>query len=220
MTTAPTPLTGGHDRRRVIVVALAAFAAGAGAVAVLGGYHGSTATSPGTVRGSGVPAVQTRTVPPFTGVELAGSNNVIVTVGGTQSVVVHADENLLGHVTTVVRDGTLVIGNKGSFSTKSPMHVDVTVPTLVRAVLTGSGNVVATGTAPRLRASLPGSGNLQLGGLAVRDVIASVSGSGRIVVQATRSLHASVSGTGAIFYRGKPTVVTTSVTGNGTVTPG
>lgn len=217
MTTAPTPVAGDHVRRRAIVIALAAFAAGCGAVVVLGGHHGSTGSSPGTLQGSGIAAAQTRTVPPFTGIELAGSNDVAVKVGGRQRVVVHADTNLLRHVTTVVRGGNLVIGDFGSFSARAPMHVEVTVPALDTAILSGSGNVVATGTVGRLSVQLPGSGNMQLGGLTARDVTARISGSGTIVVQATRSLNASVAGSGAIFYVGKPRIVTTSVTGSGTV---
>ena len=56
-------------------------------------FHGSS--SPAGA-GSGVAATQARLLPPFTGVELAGDNNVIVEVGATQSVIVHADSNLLG----------------------------------------------------------------------------------------------------------------------------
>lgn len=219
MTTAPTPVAGDHVRRRAIVIALAAFAAGCGAVVVLGGHHGSTGSSPGTLQGSGIAAEQTRAVPPFTGVELAGSNDVAVKVGGPQRVVVHADTNLLRHVTTVVRGGKLLIADRASFTARTPMHVEVTVPALDTAILSGSGNVVAVGAVGRLTALLPGSGNLQLGGLTARDVTATISGSGTIVVRATRSLHASVSGSGAIFYAGRPGVVTTSVTGSGTVVP-
>ena len=70
-------------------------------------FHSSTSPV-GT--GSGVAATQARSLPPFTGVDLAGENNVIVQVGAKQSVIVHADSNLLGRVTTRVRSGRLVIG--------------------------------------------------------------------------------------------------------------
>jgi hypothetical protein len=46
------------------------------------------------------------------------------------------------------------------------------------------------------------------------------SGSGLIQVTATTSLDAAVPGTGAIVYSGNPPQVTSSVTGNGTVTRG
>ena len=77
--------------------------------------------------GSGVPASQAREVPPFRGVELAGSNTVTIRVGGEQSVVVHADDNLIDTVTTDVSGGSLVIGNRSDGVTiisSVPMRVD------------------------------------------------------------------------------------------------
>ena len=71
-------------------------------------FFQSSSSPAGT--GSGVAATQVRSVRPFTGVDLAGDNNVIVQVGTRQSVIVHADSNLLGRVTTRVRSGRLVIG--------------------------------------------------------------------------------------------------------------
>jgi hypothetical protein len=190
---------------------------------------------------AGIAATQTRSLASFTGVELAGSNNVSVHVGEKQSVVVHADENLLGRVTTVVEDGLLVIGNtSGTFTTEKPMRVVVSVPSLDTLRLTGSGVVSvagvtsssltltlagsgvlrAGGTATRLEVTLDGSGEVQAGQVVARDVQAVVSGSGRVLITATKSLEASVPGSGAIVYSGNPAVVRTSITGSGAVTRG
>ena len=194
-----------------------------------------------TVHGSGVAASHTRRVAPFTGVELSGSNVVDIHVDGTQSVVVHADDNLLNRVTTAVHDGRLVIGNlPGSFQTTSPMDVEIHARALdvlyltgsgvVSAVgiktpsltitLTGSGVLRASGTATRLDVSLTGSGDAQLSKLTTRNVRAVVSGSGRILVTATESLNASVPGSGAVIYTGNPAHVTTSSSGSGAVIRG
>jgi Putative auto-transporter adhesin, head GIN domain len=244
MTVAPTPLHGRHAPHRsqlalaaVLVVALIAIA-----VVLLVRYDvfgGSSGSS--SVQGSGVEVAQTRELEPFSSVELAGSNVVVVHVGGRQSVVVRADDNLLRHVTTQVHAGSLVIGNtSGSFTTKSPMSVEVSVPSLDALTLTGSGVISTTGikassltvklsgsgvlrangSATRLDVSLGGSGDAQLEQLAARDVHAVVSGSGRILVRATNSLDAAVPGSGAIVYSGNPAHVTTSITGNGAVTAG
>jgi hypothetical protein len=83
--------------------------------------------------------------------------------------------------------------------------------------LSGSGVLTVTGTARRLEASHEGSGDLRLQGLESRDACATVSGSGRLRVRATRTLHASVPGSGAIFYSGNPERVIKSVTGAGTI---
>ncbi len=120
------PQRGGHTTHHnqlTLVAALIAVLVLAGigiAIAVL--VHGGG--SPGSgVQGSGVAATQTRAVARFSGLDLAGANNVTVTVGAPQSVVVHADSNLITHVTTRVVAGTLVIGDTGSFTTRTPMSV-------------------------------------------------------------------------------------------------
>jgi hypothetical protein len=161
-------------------------------------------------------------------------------VGGRQSVVVHADSNLLARVTTRVAGGTLLIGTTGSFTTRTLISVDVTVPALAAVTLSGSGQLSVTGiSAPVLTVSLPGSGALDASGTATRldvtlvgsgqaqldqftasDVHAVISGSGLIRVTATASLDASVAGQGAIVYSGDPPRVTTSVTGTEAVTRG
>ena len=66
------------------------------------------------VRGSGVAATQTRSLPSFRGVDLAGASTLTVHAGATQAVVVHADDNLINRVKTDVRDGVLVVSERGS----------------------------------------------------------------------------------------------------------
>jgi hypothetical protein len=194
-----------------------------------------------TGRGSGIAATQTRSVPPFTGVDLAGDNNVIVQVGARQSVVVHADSNLLKCVTTRVRSGRLVIGTTlGNLSAKSPMFVAVSVPSLDSLTLEGDGNISVTGVNGRsLTVALPGSGNIEATGtttkldvaisgegtallrqLVARDANAALNGDGSIMLTATNSLTARVSGTGAILYGGNPPHVAQRVTGSGTISAG
>ncbi|MGZ8717029.1 MAG: GIN domain-containing protein [Gaiellaceae bacterium] len=169
--------------------------------------------------------------------ELAGDAGVTIHVGEDRSVVVSADDNLLGRVTTAVRHGTLVVGTIGNYTAKTPMTVAVGVPTLDALVLSGDGLVNADGIdtarlavllsgdgalgaaggAGRLVVRRRGAGAAQLQQLVARDVRATLSGDGQILVTATRSLHASVSGTGTIVYAGNPAHVTRSITGTGTI---
>ena len=189
------------------------------------------------VEGSGTTATEIREVAPFASVDLAGSNQVSITVGPEQSVRVRADDNLIDLVTTDVRAGELVIDNRGSFQTNSPMSVEVTLPVLdavslsgsgtltaqaVRAGtltvgLPGSGTIRASGATDRLQATLDGSGELQLNDLIAAQATAVVSGSGLIELVATETLDATVSGSGSIFYSGNPSQVTKSITGTGAI---
>lgn len=190
-----------------------------------------------TARGSGVTATEGRDLPPFTGVDLAGSNTVTVRLGTPQAVVVRADDNLISAVTTTVESGTLRIGARGSYSTQNPMSVSVTVPSLTSVTLSGSGSITvevsgrklavsvpgsgtvrASGTVVQVIATLGGSGNLELRDLVARQATARIDGSGQIRVHATRSLVAAIAGSGVIRYSGNPSSVTSNVTGSGSVT--
>jgi Putative auto-transporter adhesin, head GIN domain len=237
MSTAPTTL---HRRRAPrlhhTLAGLAVLVLAAILVGLLVSRHTGAA---GT--GSGVAATQGRSLPRFTRVTLSGTNNLVVHVGPRQSVIVHADDNLLERVTTHVRGGRLLLGTSaGQLRPKTPMFVVVTLPTLRAITLRGSGNIAATGVHGRsLAVTLPGSGTISVTGstsrlevaaagagtvllhqLVARDARAALAGDGTIMLTATSSLQASVSGSGTILYGGSPAHVVTSVTGTGTITPG
>jgi hypothetical protein len=229
-----------HDRRTLwrgfglgaisAVVAIAALAALANLAADDDG---------GTVRGSGVEVTDPRELAPFAALELAGANTVTVRVGPAQAVAVTGDDNLVDKVTTTVRADRLVIDDRGSFDTDTPMSVTVSVPSLealslsgmgtvtvvgvtgpeLTADLSGTGTLVVSGSVDRLTATQSGFGTLELGDLAARDVIARLDGTGDLNVQALSTLDATLTGTGSIVYSGSPSV-TTHNTGVGSVTAG
>jgi hypothetical protein len=244
MTTAPTPVPGrpaAHRGSWLVLAIVALFAVATLTVILLArsGALSDSSTARGT-KGSGVPASQRRDVAPFSAVALAGADTVLIHVGGAQSVVVRGDGDLLDRVTTRVHDGRLAIGTKGSFSSRSRMSVELTVPSLrslaldgngvivvggidtpsLTVTLAGSGVIRAGGKATRLDVTLSGVGDAQLGELVAADAYAVLNGSGRITLTATKSLNASVPGSGSIVYGGSPSAVTKSVTGRGTITSG
>jgi hypothetical protein len=241
MTITSAPHRGGHTahHRHPIMIAILMAALVVAAIAMALQVRGGGSSSPAVLR-SGVSPVQTRAVARFSGLDLAGINNVSVRIGGPQSVVVHADSSVISHITTRVVAGTLVIGDTGSFTTRAPMSVDVTVPSLkalklsgdgtisvsgisaprLTVTVSGSGLLYLTGTVTRLDVTLSGDGKAQLGRLSARDVHAILTGSGLIEVTATASLDAAVPGTGVVTYSGNPPQVTTNITGTGTVTRG
>ena len=230
-TNNPRRLSAGRIVLLVVIVALGAFFLGRQ------DWGNSSLNSTNDVNGSGVAATQTRTLPPFTRIDLAGGSAVTVHVGAKQAVVVRADDNLINHIETDVQDGALVVSERGNFATDLPLSVEVTVPNLERtrligsgmisvegvhartftAEVPGSGTLTISGTVDQLDATLAGSGDMQLGHLAARSVTASVLGSGRLEVQAIQTLDASVSGSGAIVYSGHPTTLEQSVSGSGAI---
>ena len=227
-----------HLQPTLIIGVIAVLVLGAIGVALALRDDGSSRGS--GIQGSGIAASQTRAVPSFTSLDLAGGNEVNVVVGAPRSVVVNADTNLISHVTTRVVAGTLVIGDTGSFTSHAPMNVEVSVPSLtalnlsgdgqisvtgisapqLTVTVSGSGLLSASGTVTRLDVTLKGDGMAELSQLSARDVHAVLTGSGLIKVDATSSLNASVPGTGLIMYTGNPAQVVTSVTGTGSITSG
>jgi Putative auto-transporter adhesin, head GIN domain len=202
-------------------------------------FFDSSSSPAGT--GSGVASTQARSLPPFNRVDLSGANNVVIQVGARQSVVVHADTNLLRRVTTRVRSGRLVIGTTpGNLNAKSPMYVTVSLPSLDSLRLRGAGNISATGiNSQSLSVEVPGSGNVDAAGttakldvtisgqgnallrqLSALDAKAALSGDGSIMLTATHSLTARITGSGTILYGGDPPHVTQRVTGSGTISAG
>lgn len=190
-----------------------------------------------TLHGSGVATTSVRAVGRFTGVELAGVGTVVVRRGPTR-VSVSGDDNIVPLVTTRVVGGTLVIGEQpGSFSTRSPLVVDVRAPSLEATILSGSGTLEAHGVAAgafearvsgagtltvdgdagALTAAVSGTGTARLERLVARDAHVVLSGVGSAHVYATHSLDASLEGTGSIVYGGNPPLVSKRVTGLGSV---
>ena len=192
----PTNGTGRFTTRRVALLVLIV-AAGTFFLARQDWISPSLEVTNG-INGSGTAATQTRALPSFTAIDLTGSSTITVHVGAEQAVVVHADDNLLDHVKTEVRNGTLVVSERGSFATSLPLRVEVTVARLDGTKLAGSGTIsvdgvdartftaevpgsgmlTVSGTVDQLDASLAGSGTMQLGGLTARTVTATVPGSG------------------------------------------
>ena len=213
--------------------------AGVVAIAALAALVDLAADDGDTMRGSGVEVTDQRELAPFAAIELAGANTVTVRVGPAQAVAVTGDDNLVDNVSTTVRANRLLIDDRGGFDTEAPMSVTVSVPSLdalslsgmgtvtvvgvtgpeFTADLSGTGTLVVSGSVDRLTATQSGFGTLELGGLAARDVIASLEGTGDVNLQATSTLDATLTGTGSIVYSGSP-AVTTHNTGVGSVTPG
>ena len=86
--------------------------------------------SSNSIQGSGVVKTESRTVPAFSKIELAGSPDVEVVVGPAVSVTVTADDNVLPFIDTEVKGETLKIGSHDSYNSHVGVKLKITVPTL------------------------------------------------------------------------------------------
>jgi hypothetical protein len=159
-----------------------------------------------TVTGSGRTATELRQLPDFEAIALAGSIDLRVKQGPSQTVEVSADDNLLPLLETTVeataKGTTLRIGWKRgeSISTRSRVTVNVVVPRLTALSGSGAGEmVVESFDTPALQVALAGSGAVKLQALRAGELGIGISGSGDVGGngQATR-LKIGIAGSGDV----------------------
>lgn len=200
---------------------------------------GNAGSSSDCVQGSGTPRTVERTPDAFQIVSIDGAFNVTITGDKQTALSLTADDNLLPHIVTEVKDRTLHITTSRSICAKSTMKVSVGTPALEAVYTTGandivlkkldgdrldlqidgSGSLSASGQTGLFSAVLKGATELRAKDLKAEEVRVTISGAGDAEVYASRSIHALVSGIGNVIYYGHPADVRREITGLGNVTP-
>lgn len=206
--------------------AAAALAAGA-LLAGCGGPGGATTT-------------EQRGTDAFHSVQLDGAADVIVEVGPANSLTLTGRSGVLREVKTSVHNGMLVIERPQrwlGFGRDGDLDVKITTPNLnafavqgagdveirgargeaLAVVLSGAGEVSATGSVQSLNARINGAGEMDLSQLTAVDATVFVNGAGELTVHVTGSLEAQLNGVGSIRYAGKPHTVTPRINGVGRI---
>jgi len=156
--------------------------------------------------GSGRAASETRSLPAFEAIALAGSIDLRVRQGATQAVEVSADDNLLPLLETMIestsKGATLSVRWKRgeSISTRARVTVDVVVPQLRSLAAAGAGDIRVEGfDTPALQISLAGSGDVRLLRLSTEELAVGISGSGSVEGSGrTTRLKVSIAGSGDV----------------------
>ena len=179
-----------------------------------------TACNVRSIRGSGNLVTETRQVRNFDRISLSGSGEVILTQGGSESLTIESDDNVMEYVEAVVEGGTLKLGFKNGFNIISTTRLvfRVGIDTLSGLSVSGSGKVEADRIdTDRLKADVSGSGNILIADLTASEVNADISGSGEInLTGEVQAQDVSVSGSGK--YLGEnicSASVTVRVSGSG-----
>jgi hypothetical protein len=182
-------------------------------------------------------ATEARPIGDFHAVELRGTLDVHVRVGGARHVEVTGDADVLSRVTTEVRDGVLVISTHGEFRSEHHIDVAISMPALDAVSLTGTGKLDVTDVAgPKLAVALSGTGDIALAGnvgeaayqlhgtggvrakeLAAKSAIVALEGTGSIALRASDSVQVALSGVGSVDVFGHPKAVTKSSGGLGRI---
>lgn len=146
----------------------------------------------------------------FDRVELAGSQNVIVTVGGAPSAYAEGDTGLLDRLEVKVENGVLRIGQKkgkwsfGWSKDHGPVTVHVTAPSLRGADVAGSGDMkVDKVQSDTFTASIAGSGELDVASLTAKTTSFSIAGSGGVSASGAADIaDISIAGSGDVHAAG------------------
>lgn len=143
----------------------------------------------------------------FDKVELAGSDNVIVKVGGAESVTATGDSAVLDKLEIEVRGGKLWVGRKRNSGwvdlgggRRGHAVITVTLPQLNGAAVAGSGNLdVDKAAGDGFAGSVAGSGNLRVAALQTHSASFDIAGSGNVSAAGTAtSLSVSIAGSGNV----------------------
>ncbi|MFC6996573.1 head GIN domain-containing protein [Rufibacter roseus] len=148
---------------------------------------------------------EARNLPSFNGIGLAYPAQVILRQGNTQSVRLEGDAEQLAQIETEVKDGQLNIRNKErnwnrTSNNKERVTIYVTVPSIERLAVSGSGRIKSESTfkATSLDLAVSGSGSIQLTAN-VDKVSSRISGSGSIDLKGSgKQSTAAVSGSGSV----------------------
>ena len=140
----------------------------------------------------------------FDKIALAGSPNVIVTVGPAASVRAEGDAELLDRLEITNDNGQLRIGLRNSagswfsWNSHQRLTVHVTLPALAAATIAGSGDMrIDRVQGPAFAASVTGSGDMNVAALTADQASFTVTGSGDISAAGhARQASASVTGSG------------------------
>lgn len=133
----------------------------------------------------------------FTGVELAGPDNVVVKQGAAFAITATGPRRALNKLELAVQDGKLIVRRQSQFMSWSSgrgVTVTVTMPALTSAEITGSGSLTADRmVGDSISASIAGSGDLELTLVEAKSIDLSLAGSGDLVVKGGKADRGDIS---------------------------
>jgi hypothetical protein len=186
-------------------------------------------------------AEENRTLAPFRAIAVTGPIDMQVHAGKEQSVRISGNNEFLGRVRTVVTDGELRIDYPGKANkTTDGGKIVVTVPTLVKCMVEGAGEVAihnlneervdlqfqgaghlsAKGKTKWLRLKAQGVGHVDTKELKAERTDVNFEGIGEVSIHASQTLNAVVRGLGNLVYYGHPKTLNKSASGLGGIKAG
>ncbi len=218
-----------------LLLAFAVPLAGCGVVDVIP----MTAASGTKIVGTGKPIVETRKAQAATSVEASGALKVEIVPGATPKLTVEAQKEILPHIKSEFKNGTLILTTEGSMQTDGTMRVRFTTPSINglsahgattidasgftakagRIEATGASHVTAKGQADALEVTVTGASEANLKSIPVGNAKVEATGASKAWINVRGSLLATASGASEIHYSGKPKVTKQASGVSSIVTP-
>ena len=136
-----------------------------------------------TIQGSGDVITESRDVSGFDGISLTGIGRVIITQGDKESLTIEADDNLMEHITSEVKNGTLELGftDNVRFDPIPSIVFWVSAKNLSAIDSVGTGTIeMGKLTTDQLEISTSGTGSIIIDELTATDLVAAAEGTGEI----------------------------------------
>ena len=136
------------------------------------------------ISGEGPVVTKTITVPEFTGIDLAGAANIIISQGTTQKVEVAAQQNIIDRLETNVSGGIWIVKLEDGSYSNYDLTIYITVPTISSMLVSGSGNIKVNDFTGQddLELTITGSGNIETNAFGgCENLSVSITGSGNVM---------------------------------------
>lgn len=192
------------------------------------------------IRGNGDIVSVTRDTDNFNAVEVSGKTAVFITQGAEFKVEVTGYANLVDRFQTKVQNNILHLGYRNISVTRDNIEVHITMPELTGnyisgtskmeingnfpevsdyvAEISGTGKIfyLGSGSSNNLKINLSGTGEVDFYNLAVKNVDATISGTGHAKVSASDNIEVEISGNAKLYYKGNP-VINSKISGKGEI---
>ncbi len=153
------------------------------------------------VRGSGHVANETRNIPKFSRLEVAGSMDVYITKGTGGTALLEAEDNILQLIEMEVQNDILTVKfrNNVNIRTHKDIKIQLTTEQLTAVEAAGSGDIKVNShfaSDQPVQLSIAGSGDMEAG-FTAPEVRVSIAGAGDVDVKGeTRDLKVDIAGSG------------------------
>ena len=184
----------------------------------------------GCIQGEGPVTTETRTLRPFSHLEVGSGIQVMLTIGPAGPALVRAQGNVLPAVATGVSGETLSIEATNDFIAGEPVLVTISTPTLAGVSMSGGAQLAidgldgemlelrlmggsrarASGTAGSIVLTADGGSSAELDALEAGSVEVTIAGGSTATVNASGSIKGSASGGARLTIAGDATVDVTS----------